>query len=103
MWVDSTIADAYWSQVQGSLFHTFEGVGFWGFPCGEKLPSFELQIGEGKAIIPGELLNAGYLNDTGAIPRESPLHLFYQYTWNFLSRYIQSFRQTLSQWLCLYP
>lgn len=69
MWVEPAIANAYWSQVNGAVFHNGDP-GYWGVPCDQELPDFELQIGNGKAVIPGRLMNAGYLNDTGALPRE---------------------------------
>ena len=101
MWVEPAVADAYWSQVQGSVYHDGDP-GYWGFPCDEELPDFELEIGDGKAVIPGRLMSAGYLNDTGALPRKCLLLSFipalffhpifsYNYIHNPSSRNFRSF------------
>lgn len=72
MTVSPAIADAYWAQVKGAIKTTADDgkTSYWGAPCDANLPDFSLQIGDGTAVIPGLLLNAGLLSDAAALPRE---------------------------------
>lgn len=73
MRVHPSIADAYWSQIQGS--RRLKGRGkerYWGFPCDAPLRDFKLKFlsGGGEVVIPARFMNAGYLNDGAPKPRE---------------------------------
>ncbi len=73
MGVDPKIADAYWSPINGSFRTTSspsEQQQWWGIPCDATLPDFELEIGTGKAVIPGWLMNAGRILNLGLLPCE---------------------------------
>lgn len=69
MHVDSDIVTAYYGQVNGAVSQP-DGSN-WGFPCNEPLPDFSLQIGDGTAVIPGKLMNAGLLINGAPLPRKT--------------------------------
>jgi hypothetical protein len=39
----------------------------WGIPCDATLPDFEMEIGNGTAVIPGWLMSAGRILDLGLL------------------------------------
>lgn len=70
MRVDAQIVNAYWAQVEGAVSKDGSD---WGFPCDVALPDFTLKIGNGNAIIPGKLMNAGRLSNAAPLPRKALL------------------------------
>ncbi|MCJ1468546.1 hypothetical protein MMC07_007175 [Pseudocyphellaria aurata] len=69
MRVHPSIADAYWSQIQGSR-RSDDKHGYWGFPCDAPLLDFKLKFlnGGGEVVIPGRFMNAGKLTDGAPDP-----------------------------------
>lgn len=69
MHVHPSMAAAYYAQVNGAVSQP-DGSN-WGVPCNEPLPDFSLQIGDGTAVIPGNLMNAGLLLGAAPLPRKT--------------------------------
>ena len=68
MHVEPAIAAAYYAQVPDALLTANGTSSYWGFPCNTQLFDFELQIGEGVAMIPSQFMNAGRLYGAAALP-----------------------------------
>ena len=63
MTVDAKIAQAYYTQVPGSVDTSGQGKG-WTIPCHTTPPDLTLHIGSGIALISGHLLNTNVTNGT---------------------------------------
>lgn len=53
--VDTSIASAYWAQVDGAFDAVGDGSG-WEYPCGAMLPDFNLYVNGQTIALPGSVL-----------------------------------------------